>query len=326
MSIAFDKEDRVRRSLAGLDHGVAPGRRRFLALPLMLAVGAVSAQHEMHDHGFHTEELHLPSETPAHLLLINERRRGSALALLFGGTAKELLWLAPANAAAPFPNNFQFRAEAAQETIALNGDRARLSMLGTGNYHIAYAIIHDDSGTAWHAATTHYFSAPGPAPREALGRLERTTAIVPLRLPREHSTFRCGETWAFRVLRNGTPVNGAEVTLWLPGSGPKRFTSDPEGIVEVRFPDALAIRAPLRHGSPAPIPFVVAARLSPEEGVSWSGLVRGPKDEGRSALAGWGAITVFAALGGIFTLRRRSNESPASSRAAPEHTSSGERP
>ncbi len=224
-------------------------------------------------------------------------------AQLVHAVSEQAIWVAPDDRPAPFPNGFQFRPTAARMPVALRDSQAELSALGVGGYHLLYAQARGQDERRWHVAAVQYFSQPGPAPRGSLAWLAQQTAIVPEILPREHSHVMTGTTWRYRVLRQGVPVPGASVALWLPNSEPQTFTADAEGWVAVRFPDALPLTLPGRHGQPAPLPFVLATLLG-EEGISWTQTLTEHRALSRSPELGWGVLAGVSALTAWVSLRR----------------------
>ena len=106
-----------------------------------------------------------------------------------------------------------------------------------GNYH--WISASDAQGLKF-ASTVHYFSNPGPAPRQMLKQSKAPLEIRPLDLPREHNRYRANESWDFMILAEGKPLPDAEVLLQTSNETSATLTSDADGIVSVNFPDDFA--------------------------------------------------------------------------------------
>ncbi len=106
-----------------------------------------------------------------------------------------------------------------------------------GNYH--WITASDAQGLKF-ASTVHYFSSPGPAPRQMLKQTKSPLEIRPLDLPREHNRYRANESWDFMVLAEGKPLADADVLLQTSNQTSVTLTSDADGIVSVKFPDDFA--------------------------------------------------------------------------------------
>ncbi len=114
-----------------------------------------------------------------------------------------------------------------------------------GNYHWLTAA---DSEGLHFASTVHYFSSPGPAPRQMLKQNKLPLEIKPVNLPREHQRFRANENWDFIVLSQGKPLADASVALDTSNGTTTTMTSDANGIVSVSFPDDFAAFAEKHKG------------------------------------------------------------------------------
>jgi len=248
----------------------------------------------------------LPDGAPPYLRWQVVRRREALLVEVVGGVGETLSIHAPGGEKpAPFPSQWQFRPRAAQEILSFTENRAEVRHLGVGNYHLLNAIARRGS-ERWHLAAAPYFSQPGPAPRAALTTLATGTAIVPERLPREHSHFQCGEVWRFRVVRDGRSQPGAPATLWLPATPPVPLTADGDGWVTVRFPEKLPVLRPGgRHGGPQPNPFLVATLWPDGVGAVWSDELYPNRGDSRSYSLGLGTLASVAAVTALVTLRSR---------------------
>ncbi len=114
-----------------------------------------------------------------------------------------------------------------------------------GNYHWLTAT--DDQESRF-ASTVHYFSNPGPAPRQMLKQSKLPLEIKPVNLPREHQRFRANENWDFIVLSQGKPLANATVSLETSNDTTATMTSNASGIVSVNFPDDFAAFAEKHKG------------------------------------------------------------------------------
>lgn len=114
-----------------------------------------------------------------------------------------------------------------------------------GNYHWLTAA---DSAGLHFASTVHYFSNPGPAPRQMLKQNKLPLEIKPVDLPREHQSFRANESWNFIVLSEGKPLADANVVLDTSNGTTATMTTNADGIFNVSFPDDFAAFAERHKG------------------------------------------------------------------------------
>ncbi len=103
-----------------------------------------------------------------------------------------------------------------------------------GNYHWLSAV--DKEGLTF-ASTIHYFSSPGPAPRQMLKQLKVPLEIKPIDLPREHQRFRANESWNFIALSEGKPLANANIQFDTSNGSSQTLSTNSDGIVAVTFPD-----------------------------------------------------------------------------------------
>lgn len=197
----------------------------------------------------------------------------------------------------------------APKVLSLEGGRARV-VPDVGNYHLARVREDCDSHVAT-AATALYFSNPGPAPSALLAEPGDGLAILPERLPREHSSFRAGETWPFRVTVDGRPLPGARVVLETANGTRQRLSADLDGRVLVTFPadfPPLDQRPPEVHGQPAGAAFVVATTLETgarPQTAAFNLSYRPATLDGTSPWTGAGFALVGAVLAAPLVRRRR---------------------
>lgn len=130
----------------------------------------------------------------------------------------------------------------ADELDAVGDGSFRLKVAGDnqGNYHWLSAT--DGAGLRY-AATVHYFSNPGPAPRQMLRQNKLPLEIKPVDLPREHQSFRANEDWKFIVLSEGKPLANANMVLETSNGTSTSITTNAHGIATVNFPDDFAAYA-----------------------------------------------------------------------------------
>lgn len=144
-------------------------------------------------------------------------------------------------------------------SLSLAGGTARLTAGKVGNYHWLSAV--DDGVDAVRAASSAvYFANPGPAPRDMLAMPKGELEVIPDPLPREHARYRSGEEWPFLVRFHGKPLAGAELVLQTAKGSTSRFTTDPDGVARIRFPDDFGPEAEKLdgHGRPPSAGFVAA--------------------------------------------------------------------
>jgi hypothetical protein len=117
---------------------------------------------------------------------------------------------------------------------------------GEGNYHWVQAQSEDGLRSA---STVHYFSNPGPSPRQLLKQQKLPLEIRPVDLPREHRRFRANETWTFEVLHQDSPLAGVPVTLETSKGTRQTMTTDQDGTFNLTFPDDFQqqLEDPHRH-------------------------------------------------------------------------------
>ena len=104
-----------------------------------------------------------------------------------------------------------------------------------GNYHWVVARQESESEVRV-ASTVWYFSNPGPAPTELLKQAKHELEIVPLPLPREHSTYREAEKREFLVRWNGAPLAAKALTLETEFGSRSSFVTDTRGVATVLLP------------------------------------------------------------------------------------------
>ncbi|HSV29943.1 MAG TPA: hypothetical protein VLL76_10305, partial [Candidatus Omnitrophota bacterium] len=184
-----------------------------------------------------------------------------------------------------------------------------------GNYHLVTAVDACDVHVAT-ATTAVYFPNPGAAPTKILKQPAEGLTVVPDKLPREHASYRAGETWVFHVAKDGQPFPGAKVRLET-GNGTKaELVSDMEGKVAVTFPEDFPPRdqrPPEAHGRPLQSPFVVAAIVqtgSLQHIGAFNHVYRPGAYDGMSVWAGAGFGLVGMALAAPFVRRRRTGAAP----------------
>ncbi|MBR9970945.1 hypothetical protein [Magnetospirillum sulfuroxidans] len=147
-------------------------------------------------------------------------------------------------------------------SLSLNDGKARITP-EIGNYHLVLASS-DHDGSFITAATAIYFSNPGPGPGDLLAAARPGLLLLPERLPREHSSYRSGESVRFRLMADGQPLPGAVVNLETANGTHQRLYSDLDGWVLVTFPadfPPIDQRPPQVHGRPNGSAFALSARL-----------------------------------------------------------------
>lgn len=111
----------------------------------------------------------------------------------------------------------------------------RPTTAATGNYH--WLVARQEVGNAVNVASSAwYFSNPGTAPKLLLQQVKHELEIVPLRLPREHGSYRESEKWPFQVRYQGAPLAGQRVTLETEFGSRSTLTTDAQGQLLVLFP------------------------------------------------------------------------------------------
>ncbi|MDD5181268.1 MAG: hypothetical protein PHT15_08425, partial [Gallionellaceae bacterium] len=98
------------------------------------------------------------------------------------------------------------------------------------------------------AATSYYFSNPGPAPTQMLLTRKNELELIPQPLPREHNSYRENEDWKFLLRFDGQPLPGQIIKLETQNGGKASFTSDAQGIATVRFPEDFKQAAEKKEG------------------------------------------------------------------------------
>jgi hypothetical protein len=220
----------------------------MLSIALPLAAGAQQAsEHAPHDHAAHGAP---PAGTDRtawtkHPLLVPARGdRGD----------RQLVRLVPRNFAPAAVSVLGPAEDSRSEHVAVRANGAEFrAPRGTGNYYWASAGI-ESADEVLTASTVHYFSNPGPAPKELLARPKGELELSPQRLPREHAQYREGEEWPFLVRFRGKPLAGAVVALETEPGTMDAFRTDPDGIARVRFPRDMKRAAtpnePAHHARP----------------------------------------------------------------------------
>lgn len=160
-------------------------------------------------------------------------------------------------AQAPLPDGLRFRSERLEWDILPANGRFTLQSSGVGNYHWLLARQESPQRVTV-ASTAHYFSNPGPAPTDMLGRSKSELEIVPAPLPREHSRYRENQEHVFAVRFRGAPLAGATLRFASSAGSRATFVSDATGRVRVRFPDDVPRAKPGGHGMGSANRFVVA--------------------------------------------------------------------
>lgn len=140
--------------------------------------------------------------------------------------------------------------------MSLEGGKAVQPVEG-GNYHWVVARQVGE-GKVITAATAAYVSNPGPAPGKLLEMARPGLEVAPLRLPREHSSYRAGESWPFQVRLDGQPLAGASVRLESEPGEEATYTTDALGRFSVRFPSRFKERAEGGHGRAPQTEFVLS--------------------------------------------------------------------
>lgn len=118
--------------------------------------------------------------------------------------------------------------------VAKDGTHIRIDN-GIGHYHWIEGQ-NKSSDSEFTLATVHYFSLPGPSPTAMLQLGKSRLEIIPQPVPREFSTYRAGEKWAFLVRFDQRPLRDYLVTLYTLGQLKQTFLSDAEGVVQVVMP------------------------------------------------------------------------------------------
>ncbi|MEO5331651.1 MAG: hypothetical protein H7839_06470 [Magnetococcus sp. YQC-5] len=124
----------------------------------------------------------------------------------------------------------------AKLTIPMTKEGAALMVHNAmGNYHwISAQSMDQKEEFTW--GSVHFFSMPGPSPSVMLTVPKSRLEIIPQPLPREHSTYRAEETWAFLVRFDQRALPNELVTFYAPMQLEQRFFTDDQGVVLVRFP------------------------------------------------------------------------------------------
>jgi len=147
--------------------------------------------------------------------------------------------------------------------VVLDNGQARLKPK-SGNYHLVVAQGRTGNGTI-NAATALYFSNPGPAPSAILAAPSAGLTLLPERLPREHASFRSGESLRLRLTADGTPLPGMPVHLETANGTHQKLSTDLDGWVQISFPADFPPqdqRMPEVHGRPLTAGFVISASLN----------------------------------------------------------------
>lgn len=133
---------------------------------------------------------------------------------------------------------------------------------GQGGYYLVAVQGHGPGGEDANAMTIHYFSDRAPAPRDLLNAARPGLEIAPNPLPREHRHYRENERWTFRVTRDGKPIADMPVALETSNGTKAELRTDPEGLVEIAFPQDIkeVPKEDWHHGRPPPSSFVLAVR------------------------------------------------------------------
>lgn len=144
-----------------------------------------------------------------------------------------------------------------RQPLAAGAARLEPATPGSGNYHWLQARS-ESSDTVAVASSVWYVSNPGPAPTALLARVKSELEIVPLPLPREHSSYRESEKWRFLVRFWGKPLAGQALVLETEHGSRSRFVTDAGGEATVLFPRDFPATA---DGADAPrrAAFVLAA-------------------------------------------------------------------
>lgn len=132
-----------------------------------------------------------------------------------------------------------------------------------GNYHLLIAretrALPDGKTEQRLASSAWYISNPGLSPRALLAAERPGLSVLPQPIPREHGSYREGETWNFIVRLAGKAIPGAVVKLETQNGTKTRAVANLEGQAAVLFPrDFPESRQEGGHGRPPGTGFAVS--------------------------------------------------------------------
>lgn len=287
--------------------------------PLLIAVIALGAHAQSHDHGPARPapggQAAAPSAAPSAgrpgavrewtrqpLLLAGRGARGERTAAM----------LRPQGIAAATVTVFAAEGPESrlkvEYPVTADGAKIEAAAPKTGNYHWVTAREESDVEVRT-ASTAWYFGNPGPSPKDLLKRPRHELEIVPDPLPREHASYRESEKWRFLVRWNGQALAGQTIQLETEFGSRGSFLTDAAGFATVLFPrDFKPSEAPADGGhGPRRAAFVLST-LKEAEGRRYLTAFNYNygQDGDRDKSLGWGAA--FGLVGMIAAtplLRRR---------------------